>query len=246
MDISRQVQRWLRSAASSLVGLGLPIPEIALSRLSEYAQLRRLLLSNSIDVALDVGANRGQYGHLLRRLGFQGEIHSFEPQPTAYEVLQRRCCKDPKWHCQPLPLGRRNQSGLLRINSTHPEMTSLLAGDDEYGATREQEVRLRRLDEVMGDLQRREPPPRLLLKLDTEGFDMEVFAGASRLLPLVAVIQTEVFVAPVFYGAPHYLEALADIETAGFELEHIAAVSKTSKGQLMCLNALFSRSIPIQ
>ena len=34
-----------------------------------------------------MGANRGQYGTLLRRVGYTGTIISFEPAQRAFEVL---------------------------------------------------------------------------------------------------------------------------------------------------------------
>src|SRR4026209_949390 len=42
----------------------------------------------AIDCVIDVGANRGQYGRLLRtEVGYRGYIASFEPQSTALKEL---------------------------------------------------------------------------------------------------------------------------------------------------------------
>ena len=57
--------------------------------LRQYTPLRsftaaraELFATLGIDVVIDVGANAGQYGELLRELGFRGRLVSLEPVPT--------------------------------------------------------------------------------------------------------------------------------------------------------------------
>src|SRR5213079_2241365 len=50
---------------------------------------RKQLQSFAIDLVLDVGANRGQTGTLLRAAGYTGEIISFEPLRGAFDVLAK-------------------------------------------------------------------------------------------------------------------------------------------------------------
>src|SRR5262245_60167366 len=50
--------------------------------------LARHLRGLKIETVLDVGANEGQYGRILRRIGFRGRIISFEPLLQPFEVLQ--------------------------------------------------------------------------------------------------------------------------------------------------------------
>ena len=54
-----------------------------------------------IDCVFDVGANVGQYGTRLRRLGYRRRIESFEPIPTAYKRLEETASSDRLWesHC---------------------------------------------------------------------------------------------------------------------------------------------------
>ena len=47
-----------------------------------------------IDTAIDVGANTGQFGALLRRIGFRGHIYSVEPVRAAFETLSERSAAD--------------------------------------------------------------------------------------------------------------------------------------------------------
>ena len=72
--------------------------------------------------------------------------------------------------------------------------------------------------------------PRALLKLDAQGFDLEVLAGADGILQYVSVIQAELSLKSVCKGAPWYLEALAEFEDRGFEVTGLYPVSRDNKG----------------
>ena len=57
---------------------------------NEEARLVHFLKLNNIETVLDVGANTGQFGTLLRKAGYTGQIISFEPQSAAHAALTRR------------------------------------------------------------------------------------------------------------------------------------------------------------
>src|SRR5215218_999894 len=68
----------------------------------QYTPLRSLTaareqLLDGVDVVLDVGANTGQYGALLRELGFAGRILSLEPVAEAFAELAGRAAADGAW-----------------------------------------------------------------------------------------------------------------------------------------------------
>src|SRR5581483_618078 len=60
----------------------------SLGQPAAQATLRSLLARHRIDLVFDVGANRGQFAQALRRLGYRGEIVSFEPLAAHGEALR--------------------------------------------------------------------------------------------------------------------------------------------------------------
>jgi FkbM family methyltransferase len=232
----------IKTITYALIGWGLPVPELALSRLPEYARIKRLLDELGINCVIDVGANQGQTVKLFRGLGFKGYIYSFEPQPHVYSILERACRQDRKWRGFQLALGDATGSLPLKVNPESNEMSSLLNLHRQPQWVAEETVAVASLDSLFPSLVKPIAEPRLFLKIDTEGYDLNVFRGATRALPHILALQVELFVEPVFEHAPHYLDALAEFEQAGFELDNLSLVSRTGAGELMCLNALMKRA----
>lgn len=231
---------WLKSLFLGLLRAGVPVPELALSRIQEYRQLQRALRDQRINCVIDVGANWGQTARVLRSLGYKGPIHSFEPHTASYSVLQRRAKADRMWWTYRMALGEEPASRELLANLTFPEMNSLLQQPGTTDQLRPEVVEVEALDNLFPEIVNGLADPRVFLKIDTEGYDLHVFRGARGSLDRIYALQAELFVAPVFQGAAHYLDVLEEFEAAGFKLDHISTVSYTAQGELMCLNCLMT------
>jgi FkbM family methyltransferase len=138
-----------------------------------------------VNCVLDVGANRGQYGQLLRHAGYTGRIVSFEPVPHLARALSAVAARDHDWQVHAVALGRSD--GTTTMNVVPGAMSSVLPATP-FGAGRyqqlqsptTQEVPLRRLDGMLDEAFAGLAEPRPYLKLDTQGFDLEAFGGLGR------------------------------------------------------------------
>jgi hypothetical protein len=92
-------------------------------------------------------------------------------------------------------------------------------------AVRVEEVRVARLDTILESVVSHIPAPRIFLKLDTQGSDMNVFRGAGASLGRIAGLQAELHFREVYVGAPMFREALAELRAGGFELTGLFPVS---------------------
>jgi FkbM family methyltransferase len=194
-------------------------------------QILNVVQLYGVNVVLDVGANRGQYARSLRRAGYRGHIVSFEPVRHDFEELSRRAARDPKWTVHQLALGRAE--GSIDINVAPSGLSSALP-PSEYGGQRYQKltdattetVRVVRLDELMDEVLAHVPAPRPYLKLDTQGFDLEVFAGLGERAKDVVGMQSEVALLRIYEGMPRMTESLAVYEAAGFEVAGMYLVTR--------------------
>ena len=205
-------------------------------RLAEEARdahLEWLLDALDVDLVLDVGANRGQFGTGLRELGYAGPLVSFEPAAGPRERLEDLAAADPAWSVRPWALGAASGVAELHAVDEESELGSLREASafgrgwkDVLGRTRAERVDVRRLDAVWPDVGG--DARRVLLKLDTQGHDLEAFRGAGALVqpggPVVALL-TEVAVLPIYDGVPTMDAHLAELADAGWALAGLHPVS---------------------
>jgi hypothetical protein len=88
---------------------------------------------------------------------------------------------------------------------------------------------VRRLDGLLDDILRSVDAPRPFLKLDTQGYDLEAFAGLGDRAREFVGLQSEVALMRIYEGMPRLPEALAAYEAAGFGVTGLFPVSRQSR-----------------
>jgi FkbM family methyltransferase len=203
--------------------------------------LRSLLNRLNVDCVLDVGANVGQYHDFLRdKVLYDGPIVSFEPVSRHVQLLRGRARDDSAWHIEGYALGAKD--GNLPINvMVSDQFSSFLQPDNsrvrEIGTlntpSHVENVAVRTLDVVMPALRERLGFERPYLKLDTQGFDIEVLQGGRHSLPEVRALQTEASVIGIYKGMPGYMDTIRYLDECGFDITGFYPVSRDSSLRLV-------------
>jgi hypothetical protein len=94
-------------------------------------------------------------------------------------------------------------------------------------------VEVRRLDSILDECLAGIDSPRLYLKLDTQGFDLEAFRGAEGVLDKILAAQTEVSFVPLYEGMPGWADSLKEFESLGFSVVDFMPVTRVSGDLLM-------------
>ena len=178
-----------------------------------------------VNIVLDVGANRGQFAKRLRRDGYTGRIVSFEPVPEIADELEKAAARDPDWRVLRHALGDRDEEVEINVGVGQGRLSSLLPSSDfgrswspHIEADRRVAVSVRRLDGLFDEAVAGVDHPRVYLKLDTQGYDLQAFAGAGDRLAEVVGLQSELSLVPLYDGMPHLTEQLSTYESAGFQV----------------------------
>ncbi len=217
---------------------------------SERAEHRRnkLLTAARISLVLDVGANVGEFGTELRRFGYRGRIISFEPLPSVYARLEQRAGSDPLWDSVRCALGRTAGTVELNVAANGGASSSVLPMLDRHREAAPNaayiesiSVQQRTLDEAALPLV--QPLDRVLLKVDVQGYEHEVLAGASEVLSRCQAVQLELSLLPLYEGGLLYREVIALMDSLGFQLQWLQpGFSDPRSGQLLQTDGLFARA----
>jgi FkbM family methyltransferase len=192
----------------------------------ERVHLRRFFAHFAVDCVFDVGANKGQYATMLREVvGFRGPIVSFEPIPELAALLKSKAASDPNWHIEALALDRESGPATFHIMQ-HSEFSSLKLPAPDQPAIFSENNSVREEVEVMRSTIAVEFPKwqaqlgfkRPFLKMDTQGNDPNVAAGAGEFLSRFIGLQSELAIKKLYANSMGISEAIAEYTAHGFEL----------------------------
>jgi len=184
-----------------------------------------LLKKYKIDLVLDCGANRGQYGKYLRGLGYSGRIISFEPLQSAYSKLAHKAKRDKNWETHNFALG--NFCGNSKINQAgNSDSSSILqmlpeheAADPKSKYIGQEDIEIKMLDSIFTDMKGKSNS--IFMKIDTQGFEDRVLAGAEQALPEIAGIQLEMSYIPLYENQRLINDLHEYLSRAGYSLVNI-------------------------
>lgn len=140
--------------------------------------IMRKVLSRG-DIFFDIGANIGMMSlYAWKLVSPSGEVHAFEPESYNYSALKFNINMNGASEIHPnnFACGSENTHAILYPNFRDLGNSSIIKPDDN---SRGEEIGVKRLDDYI----RTKNIPRIkMLKIDVEGYELEVLRGATSLL----------------------------------------------------------------
>lgn len=165
-----------------------------------------------------------------------------EPSPEFHETIHTHILSQRYGALYPYAAGARSGTARLPLKGTRTSLlkrTSLTGDGSNPTAEDTCDVQIERLDTILSD----EPlAPPSLLKIDTEGYELEVLAGAPRILERVDYLLTEVSVMRRFEDSYEFLDLCRYIQDSGFRLAHILSTPRNTQGLVLFADMLFERN----
>lgn len=218
----RKYKDWFRNV---LNGFGFDFYRMNAAN-SDGVQLEKIISSRGINFVIDVGANVGQFGQTLRSLGYAGKIASFEPLISAHKELIRASYNDRNWLVYPpVAIGDKTEQKGCVVNisnnlasSSVATMTSMhLEQKEDSHTIGAQQSDISKLDDVDS---RYLPAASDIchLKVDTQGYEKQVLAGAQRILYRCRTVQLEVSLVELYAGQALFDEIYHTMKAYGFQM----------------------------
>ena len=188
----------------------------------------RMMERLGINFVIDVGANSGGYAAELRKDGYKGAIWSYEPLHKEFEDLARASASDDLWKAINCACGAKegnaeiNRSKNGFSSSLLPMLEALSVNAPAANYISQEKISVCTLDESL--LPALKPVDKVWMKIDTQGFEAEVFKGATRLMPHVSALECELTLSPLYEGQALIDELITSIYAKGFRMVGIAPV----------------------
>jgi FkbM family methyltransferase len=168
------------------------------------------ILARDIGHILDIGSNIGQFGSMMRARGYSGFIYSIEPQINCRTEVAHRSYLDPKW----IPLlnqGAGSEMGVVDLKISENSYSSSFYEVHENHVNAAAETRQVETLSVLVNRTDNLMTPEILacvgaIKIDTQGFELEILKGLGEAFPALAVLQVELSDIPCYVGAPLHAE----------------------------------------
>jgi FkbM family methyltransferase len=170
-------------------------------------------LRGPYDTVLDVGAFRGDFAVACLEAWPECVVHSFEP----LEPEPARCKAEGRWTWWAAAIGAQSERVTINRNEFIPSSSVLPMAElhrEAFPYTRKTEpveVGMARLDEFVDLVQ-----SAALLKIDVQGYELEVLRGAGDVLTLCGAVVLEVSHEVLYEGAPSYEQIDTLLAASGF------------------------------
>ena len=183
--------------------------------MGEYA----FVASLGIATVIDVGAHSGEFARMIKRVLPNTAIFSFEPLKDIFESLEREMGNEPGFMAFNYALGDRNErveinrssyaqsSSILPMAQLHREAFPVSA--DQTAET----VEVKRLDDVLKDFSLK---PEIAIKIDVQGYEEKVIAGAPETIQRTKAMIIEVSFRELYEGQPLFEKIFELLKGKGF------------------------------
>jgi FkbM family methyltransferase len=166
---------------------------------------------------LDIGAYEGEWSKKMSSIFPAAEIMMVEGQTEKAQILNEICKTTTKFTFETALLGATDDE--VKFNK-YETASSILKENNITNAVVETRT-LKTLDSIV-DQKTIEGP--VLLKIDTQGYELEILKGAAHFLKKVDVVLLEVSMLNIYIDSPLVDEVIVFMKEKGFYLYDICSI----------------------
>ena len=194
----------------------------------------------------DIGANRGQslaeYGSQFS----QASVYCFEPNPKLTEYIQKVADGLNGVHTTVFPIALGPENGSAQFHEFSDDGVSSFLEPEDFLAPLNTEswvldssysVQIKTIDGMVNEI--RSCPD--ILKIDTQGFDLEVLKGGINALSEgnISIIGVECYFAKNYKGQSYFWDIAKFLETHNYHFHSFTRLVETRRGNIYFGDATF-------
>ncbi len=196
----------------------------------------------NLNYIIDVGANSGQFSKVANAFYPDAKIDAFEPLPDLFPKMAKKFTANKNITVHNLALG--NENGQIKFNQNdYGHISSILEINSENihypkqsNSIPQIDVEIKTLDSFLSD---KELPSLTLLKLDVQGYELEVLKGASGSIKKIDYVIIEANLEQLYTNQPSFTEMNNYLNNIGFELQGMLDFNLGFKNKYIEIDLLF-------
>lgn len=187
-------------------------------RNSIQSYLKFLFKKSSINLVIDIGANKGQYSSMITNIGYSNDIVLIEPLDKEWMYLKNLVKTKKNWILyDKVGIGSKIEN--LKINYTSNSVSSsfLMPKNNmiNYEVIDKQNVHIITLEYLLAELNINNK--NIFLKIDAQGFEYEIIKGARNILDKILYVQLELSIVTLYENEHDYKYITNYMNDLGFK-----------------------------
>ncbi len=164
-----------------------------LNNTSPLFELEELIKDlNDIKTVIDIGSNKGQFSILTRYYFPKSKIYSFEPQNHILSIQKKNFLHDKNIKFFQMGLGNEKSNKKFYVTNREDSSSFLEPKNKHINTYQVKNFKNIKINKLQNIIKKNKFKKKVLVKLDVQGFELEVLKGAKKLLPNIDYIITEI------------------------------------------------------
>lgn len=186
-----------------------------------------MLTREHCDLILDIGANEGQFAQSVLSKGCRIPIVSIEPLTSVHSRLESNSKRFRNWSVYP-PVAIGSAISTMNINVSKNTVSSSLLNmeplhlkvEKSSAYTGTQPTDVVTIDHILAESPLVEKSD-ILLKVDTQGFELEVLRGSRVSISRIKYVLIELSFEDLYENQARWHEVATYLDQAGFRLRNV-------------------------
>lgn len=183
----------------------------------------------SPDLVLDIGAAEGTWTRDVMTIFPAARYLLIDPLPENSAALEEAANKASNIQYVNAAIGAKSESLDLYM---HGDQSSFLRSEDFSG--RAIRVGVRTCDDVLADVSNLPLHPSILMKIDVQGYEVQVLKGAQKTLASCEIVLVEVSTQRVYENSPLAHEVVSYLGERGFCIFDVASYVQRPLDRKLC------------
>jgi FkbM family methyltransferase len=237
--MKNRINKYLRNFGAEIHGIGYIQKLRNSDAKKDEWQRQREILGDKVKVIFDVGANRGKTTTKYLELFPKASVHAFEPFPKSSEIFKQAHQESSRVIFNEIALS--NKIGRAEMSVNKSVDTNSLLQSKNIGATSDKyckqvdsiSVETKTIDNYCNSHNVSEID---ILKMDVQGFELEVLKGASEMLKSgrIKLIYSETYFAQQYVDQPLFHDISKYLYEHGYVLQDLYDPYFSEKKILWC------------